>query len=100
MILVGLAGSVDRFLNEKVVPGSVSFPPPLRKKAPGEKKKLHFRTILAPGWFLFDSILALWTCLVPGGGPGGFGILQKASGRGVPITFDGLLLRFWGFCFE
>jgi hypothetical protein len=38
MILVGLAGAVDSFLNQKVVPGIVIFPPPLRKKAPGEKK--------------------------------------------------------------
>ena len=38
LILVGLAGSVDRFLKQKVVPGDRIFPPPLRKKAPGEKK--------------------------------------------------------------
>ena len=60
MILVGLAGSVDRFLNQKVVPGIVIFPPPLRKKAPGEKKivpfSLHFGSILVTFWLHFGSL--------------------------------------------
>ena len=54
MCLVGLVGLAGH------------FSPASSQKSPGEKNG----SILDPFWFLFDSILALWTCLVPGGGPG------------------------------
>ena len=86
---MGLAGSVDRFLNQKVVPGIVIFPPPLHKKAPGGKKKHNVRTMLALFSLFFRTISGLWTPSGSGGGPG-------ADVGEIPRSIGPLLAPFWG----
>ena len=92
MILVGLAGSVDRFLNQKVVPGIVIFPPPLRKKAPGEKNIapfwVHFGSILVTFWVHFGSLDVF-------GARGGSGSRPCRNTPKCPAPFGSILGSFF-----